>query len=474
VHGDAGSVTIPIVLRLGELPDTETLAIEKERARCIRMIQGCIPGSRRQDLLDDLENLPCKGARDYQIFARLIYDTAWKIWAEDQKDYQYWENGWGSYLLAGAEYTKKAGDLSFFLLVGYATSGLTPSVSYGVSTLASEFKDQAFEFYSYYVFHKDTKDFQTCIIDFVNERFTEFLTALATGAVDVVILQGIDIRNPKTYKRFAWLWLWKFGWHLKHDPEAGLFNAMIAASKDVFQVSGYLLLQQFVNTYGNSNLKDLYKSVEKKGYLGTEHAGAKEEHVEKSPGEEKSLKKGSEKTKREEDTIGKRQLEGKPQKGPSEEPQKGPSEEPRKNPNEQLTGEAFKKSLKETPGLGGEQAKNDLFNHRNPEGQMPYNREKKRPMTFNEALEYHGLNKPKDTPFTSTTSSPEVVKRFNQDQIAQIDIPEHALRELLSGQKAARVPYEKYGDRGSKYLSDREWVFTKIPKENWKISQDRN
>jgi len=165
VHGDAGSVTIPIVLRLGELPDTETLAIEKERARCIRMIQGCIPGSRRQDLLDDLENLPCKGARDYQIFARLIYDTAWKIWAEDQKDYQYWENGWGSYLLAGAEYTKKAGDLSFFLLVGYATSGLTPSVSYGVSTLASEFKDQAFEFYSYYVFHKDTKDFQTCIID---------------------------------------------------------------------------------------------------------------------------------------------------------------------------------------------------------------------------------------------------------------------------------------------------------------------
>jgi len=89
-------------------------------------------------------------------------------------------------------------------------------------------------------------------------------------------------------------------------------------------------------------------------------------------------------------------------------------------------------------------------------------------MTFNEALEYHGLNKPKDTPFTSTTSSPEVVKRFNQDQIAQIDIPEHALRELLSGQKAARVPYEKYGDRGSKYLSDREWVFTKIPKENWK------
>lgn len=289
---DAGSVTIPLVLRLGDPPDEKTRAIEKERERCIRIIENCIPKPYRKVLLDDLERLPCKGARDYQVYARQVYDTAWKIWAEDQKDYQYWENGWGYYLFAGAEYAKKAGDLAFNLLVGYATSSLGPAYAYGASTMASEFKDQGLEFYAYYVAHADEKDFRTCIIDFVNERFEEFLIALATGAVDTVILQGIDIRNPKTYTRLAWLWLWKIETNYARDPEAGLLEAMIAAGKEVAMASGMLLLQEFVNTHGRAKLRELHTSVREKGWLGPGHAGGEEgEGPKKKPEEEAKPKK---------------------------------------------------------------------------------------------------------------------------------------------------------------------------------------
>jgi len=69
------------------MPYTKTLSLEKERERCIRVIQGCIPKDHWQVLLDDLEKLPYKGAKDYQVYAREVYETAWKIWAEDQKDY---------------------------------------------------------------------------------------------------------------------------------------------------------------------------------------------------------------------------------------------------------------------------------------------------------------------------------------------------------------------------------------------------
>ena len=130
------------------MPETKILSLEKERERCIKVIQGCIPKDHRQALLDDLEKLPYKGAMDYQVYAREVYETAWKIWAEDQKDYLWWEN-WGPSLFKGAEYAKMAGDLSFSLLIGYATSSFGPAKSYGASTMASEFKDQGLEFYAY-------------------------------------------------------------------------------------------------------------------------------------------------------------------------------------------------------------------------------------------------------------------------------------------------------------------------------------
>ncbi len=312
------------------MPDTKTLSLEKERERCIRVIQGCIPKDHRQILLDDLEKLPYKGAKDYQVYAREVYETAWKIWAEDQKDYQWWENGWGYYLFSGAEYAKKAGDLSFSLLIGYATSSLGPAYSYGASTMASEFKDRGLEFYAYYVEHKAAKDFRTCIIDFVHDRFAEFLVTLATGAVDTVILQGIDIRNPKTYTRLAWLWLWKIEVNLAREPEKGLVEAMIAAGKEVATVAGMMLLQEFVNTHGNANLREIHSSVKKKGLLGPGQSGGDEEGKQK-PGEEDSKKKQEKKP--EDGAEGRKKGEKKPdeesgKKKTEEEPGKKKPDDP--------------------------------------------------------------------------------------------------------------------------------------------------
>ena len=291
------------------MPETKILSLEKERERCIKVIQGCIPKDHRQALLDDLEKLPYKGAMDYQVYAREVYETAWKIWAEDQKDYLWWEN-WGPSLFKGAEYAKMAGDLSFSLLIGYATSSFGPAKSYGASTMASEFKDQGLEFYAYYVEHKAAKDFRTCLIDFVHERLTEFLITLAQGAVDTVILQGIDIRNPKTYTRLAWLWLWKIEVNLARDPEAGLVKAMIAAGKEVVTVAGMMLLQEFVNTHGNAKIREIHSSVKKKGLLGPGQSGGDEEGKQK-PGEEDSNKKQEKKPK--DEAEGRKKEEKKPE-----------------------------------------------------------------------------------------------------------------------------------------------------------------
>ncbi|HOU80506.1 MAG TPA: hypothetical protein PLE57_04560, partial [Methanoregulaceae archaeon] len=150
------------------------------------------------------------------------------------------------------------------------------------------------------------KDFRTCLINFVNERIAEFLITLASGAVDTVILQGIDIRNPKTYKRLAWLWLWKIEVNLARDPEAGLVKAMIAAGKEVATVAGMMLLQEFVNTHGNANLREIHSSVKKKGLLGPgQGAGGEEETTKKPPAKEDAAKKKPEKAKPDDDATGK-------------------------------------------------------------------------------------------------------------------------------------------------------------------------
>lgn len=264
----AGTVRVPLRLILGTRSDGKTQAVADEKARCIRIINGCIPLRYRQKLLDDLELLPAKGAKDYQVYSRAVYETAWKIWAEDQKDYEYWENGWGYYILGGAEVAKGAGDIAFALLIGYATSSMGPAFSYGASTMATEFKDQGLECYAYYVAHSGEKDFRTCVIDYVHENIHKFILKLSSGAVDAAILQGIDIKNPKTYTRLAWLWLWKFEQNLARKPQDGIFEAMIGAGKEVATTAGFILLQQFVNVHGSARLKDLHASVQKKGLLG--------------------------------------------------------------------------------------------------------------------------------------------------------------------------------------------------------------
>jgi len=202
--------------------------------------------------------------------------------------------------------------------------------------MASEFKDQGLEFYAYYIEYSDTKDFKTCLIDFVNARLTEFLITLASGAVDTVILQGIDIRNPKTYKRLAWLWLWKVEVNLAREPEKGLVEAMIAAGKEVTMTAGMMLLQEFVNTHGSSNLRDLHTSVKKKGLLGPGQQGGEEEGPQKPKVNEEPTKKKPEKTKPEDEAAGKRKTE---EKKPEEESGKKKEEKKSEEPDARKGGE---------------------------------------------------------------------------------------------------------------------------------------
>lgn len=283
---------VPIHLQLGKLDEAGAgSSIYIEGARCRKIIDGCFPAEDREKLWLDLEMLPEKCSKDYRDFAKLLYDRAWSIWARDQKDFLFWDNGWGTWLYWGAEKAKWAGDVSFMLLVGYATSELGAVNAYFASELANACKNEGLEFYVYYLDHKNQAPFKQCVVDFVHENLCGYLLNLSAGAVDMAILHGFDLKNPATYRRLAWLWLWKFEQQLARNPEAGYVDAMVEAGKEVVQVPVMMLLQEFVNAHGKKNLGDFWrtkvKPEESKGTSTKDEKGpAKGAKDNKKPGKE--------------------------------------------------------------------------------------------------------------------------------------------------------------------------------------------
>jgi hypothetical protein len=277
------SMDLPIVLQLGQPKDPSAMQIDKERARCVRMIDNCIPVDHRQPLSKELDRLQYTGALDYRAFAVRIYDTAWRIWAKDQQDYQYWgDKGWGSYLIEGAEYTAEVGNLVFQLLVGYwATTAAfatgNPQVAFVVGAIGPPLKDEVLAFYAYYVEHDGaTRSIKEVGDEYVANNWTRFLQEGATMGVDDYFLKDFNIKsiiaNPsgKLLKPFAWLWIWKFTVHLADNFVDGAFEgfveALIQATKDIWDVAALLLLQEFVNAHGAAS--NLAASVKVKGWFG--------------------------------------------------------------------------------------------------------------------------------------------------------------------------------------------------------------
>ncbi|MGV8118391.1 MAG: proline-rich domain-containing protein [Candidatus Xenobiia bacterium LiM19] len=118
-----------------------------------------------------------------------------------------------------------------------------------------------------------------------------------------------------------------------------------------------------------------------------------------------------------------------------------------------------------TPGLGGVHATYDLGGH-NPNNPNCQIQPKHQGSIIKSVIE-HIESKPKDTPWTSTTTEPSKALEFNSQNLAQIDIPENVLSQMLN-KTAVKAPYSKMGPSGSKYANEQEWCFTKIPKQYWK------
>ncbi|MDQ7821349.1 MAG: hypothetical protein RDV48_01005, partial [Candidatus Eremiobacteraeota bacterium] len=263
-----GTLAVPLEFVTAK-PDAKTGSIQVEKEKCIKLMKACIPPDRYIDILKDMNSLASPGADDYRVFRDKIWETAWKIWAEDQKDYQYWDNGWGKYLIYGAEGLKMAGDLSFMLVVGYYTSHLGPVKAFGVSTVAATFKDTAIEFYAYYIERGNGRSLSEVGWEYASSNYQEFLIANGATVVDMFILHGFDPKNPATYRKFAWLWIWKVSFHWAHDTNEkkerlGLLNALYAGTKDVFHMAFIMVLQEFVNKNAEKSMGELWDSFRKR------------------------------------------------------------------------------------------------------------------------------------------------------------------------------------------------------------------
>jgi hypothetical protein len=129
--------------------------------------------------------------------------------------------------------------------------------------------------------------------------------------------------------------------------------------------------------------------------------------------------------------------------------------------------------LNEVPGLNEEHAKYDFGgNPNNPTLDTP-----NRPYTcnsgvvindpFEAALARHAEAKPIDTPFKSFTPTFEKATRFNSQLVAQVDMPESKLLEMMREQEAGRVPYARM--QNTQYMGEREFCFKNVPREQWKL-----
>ncbi|MBI3268351.1 MAG: hypothetical protein HYZ53_04965 [Planctomycetes bacterium] len=111
------------------------------------------------------------------------------------------------------------------------------------------------------------------------------------------------------------------------------------------------------------------------------------------------------------------------------------------------------------PGLEGQHASFDLRGNANPRPLSPKDYEK--------SLIDHAVGKPADTPWKSFTDNYDRAAKFNSTQVAQVDLPEARLRQMLQDRTAGKIPYDKIGRND--LLVEREFALQQVPKENWKL-----
>jgi hypothetical protein len=265
---------VPVELRLGlkgDLGSEATVSgVIEEGARCRKIIAESFPPERQIDLLAQLDALPRKGALDYRTFSESLFDQAHAYWAEEQKSYLVWEGVWSSSIWV-LDKTVVAGDIAFQVLVGYATKGLGPWTSYFASTIATTLKNESVAFFLFYSAQQGKMEVSARL--YVEQQFTAFLESVATGAVDATILRDFRIEkivtDPKRCLRtVAWLWIYKFGWHLYRDPDAGYFAAMEKATEELGHVALVIAIQHYVNENGTKDIRRLFDEARKKGYFG--------------------------------------------------------------------------------------------------------------------------------------------------------------------------------------------------------------
>ena len=121
------------------------------------------------------------------------------------------------------------------------------------------------------------RDLPTCIGAYIDENWVIFLANMVSGAtVDTYLMGDIDVNKvltqPKKYgKIFAWLWLWKFQFRLAEGigkEDGGFINAAYKATEDLGILAINVLLGQFVNAHGSTDLRDVYGRARRIGYFG--------------------------------------------------------------------------------------------------------------------------------------------------------------------------------------------------------------
>ncbi len=268
---------LPITLLLGSPDELKTrLSTYEEAARCNKIIDRCFPEQYRKNLRKELDALKNKGAEDYRVFSIEIHKTAWKIWEEEQKEFLIWDTAW-AVLIPVAEGAKFLGDLAFNALVMVYTAGLGPYAQFAISNFVSTIQSESMAVYAYYIEHGGGRDFQTCILEYVNNNWFKFLTDLISGeTIDTYYAGQIEVdkvlKEPKKYAKIVgWLWLWKFQYHLAEGigkDDGGYCAAAYKATQDLGMLSINLLVGKFVEVHGRTDLQDLWPRVRAKEYFG--------------------------------------------------------------------------------------------------------------------------------------------------------------------------------------------------------------
>jgi hypothetical protein len=293
-----GTVTLPLEIVIAE-PDKKKLTTREERDRTVWFIGQCIPRDHPKytDLVHDLIEFGKirGGAADYRGYRKYINETAQKIWVEDQQDYLTWKP-WEGIIGTLLDGTKKTGDFAFIIVIGYYTRSFT------AQQFAPIIKDEAINFFNYYVdsYAKGQDDVLGVFLEYFKKQWKILGEGLVVAGVDAYIMEHFDPKKPDP-KIVALMFAWKFAYHKSRDktPEnepISWWEAFVVASEDIASLALILIFQEFVNTHGDTKLRELVDSVKAKGLFGGKVPGKKKTDAEEATDEAAAKKKLADET----------------------------------------------------------------------------------------------------------------------------------------------------------------------------------